>query len=153
MDLARAIWSSLWLWHDEIQVMDKTIAGGCFCRRVRYSATGDPLVRAMCHCRSCRHAAGGPSVAWVTFPRQAVGISGGEPAIYSSSPGVEWMFCGGCGTLLAYRRDTRPDEIDLTTASLDAPDDLGPTIEIWTEDKISWVRLHEDLPHRRRVTE
>ena len=63
------------------------------------------------------------------------------------------MFCGQCGTLVAYRRDTRPNEIDLTAASLDVPDDLGPTIEIWTEDKISWVRLNDDLPHRLRVTE
>jgi hypothetical protein len=133
--------------------MDKTIEGGCFCGRVRYRAAGDPLVRAMCHCRSCRRAAGGPSVAWVTFPREAVSITGSEPALYSSSPGVEWMFCRQCGTLVAYRRDTRPNEIDLTAASLDVPDDLGPTIEIWTEDKIPWVRLNDDLPHRLRVTE
>ena len=132
--------------------MDETIEGGCFCGRLRYAASGEPLVRAMCHCRSCRRASGGPSVAWATFPRSAVDIAG-EPSLYSSSPGVEWIFCGRCGTLVAYRRDSRPDEIDLTTASLDAPDAFPPVIEIWTEDKLSWVRLNEDLPHRLRVSE
>ena len=132
--------------------MDKTIEGGCFCGQLRYRASGETLVRAVCHCRSCRRATGGPSVAWATFSRHAVSVTG-EASLYSSSPGVEWIFCGNCGTLVAYRRDSRPDEIDLTAASLDEPDDLPPTIEIWTEDKLSWVRLNDDLPHRLRVTE
>jgi hypothetical protein len=132
--------------------MDNDIEGGCFCGRLRYSAGEEPLVRAICHCRSCRRASGGPSVAWVTFARQAVTITG-EASRYSSSPGVEWMFCGNCGTLVAYCRDSRAGEIDLTTASLDAPDALAPTIEIWTQDKLSWVRLNDDLPHRLRVEE
>lgn len=132
--------------------MDKAVEGGCFCGRLRYRSDGETLVTALCHCRSCRRASGGASVAWVTFPSQAVTLTG-DPSIYASSPGVEWIFCGTCGTLVAYRRDTRPGEIDLTAASLDAPDDFPPAIEIWTEDKISWVRLNDDLPHRLRVTE
>jgi hypothetical protein len=132
--------------------MDRLIEGGCFCGRLRYSATGEPLFRALCHCRSCRHAAGSGPVAWLTFRQDQVTLRG-EPSAYSSSPGVEWSFCRDCGTLIAYRRDTRAGEIDLTTASLDEPDGFAPGVEIWTQDRMSWVRLNDDLPHRLRVTE
>jgi hypothetical protein len=77
----------------------------------------------------------------------------GEPSVYASSPEVQWSFCGTCGTLVAYRRKTRGDEIDLTTATLDNPEGFAPTIELWTQHKLPWVRLNPDLPHRLGATE
>ena len=133
--------------------MGDTVEGGCFCGSLRYRAGGETLARALCHCRSCRRATGGASVAWITFPEDVVVFTRGEPATYSSSPGVTWMFCRNCGTLVAYRRESRPGEIDLTTASLDEPDGFAPEVEIWTRDKLSWVRLDADLPHRLALSE
>jgi hypothetical protein len=133
--------------------MDKPIEGGCLCGELRYQASEQPLSRAHCHCRSCRRATGGASVPWVIFARAAVAFTHGETSIYSSSPGVEWVFCRNCGTTVAYRRDTRSTEIDITTASLDDPDAFAPTVEIWTQDKIPWVRLNDDIPHMLRVDE
>lgn len=132
--------------------MSKAIEGGCFCGRLRFSATAEPLFETLCHCRSCRRASGGASVAWVTFRDEAVALRG-EPSVYSSSPGVEWLFCGNCGTLMAYRRASRAGEIDLTTISFDEPEAFAPTVEIWTRDKLSWVPLNETLPHRLEVKE
>jgi len=36
--------------------------GGCLCGAVRYSVTGTPVARTLCHCISCRRATGGVSV-------------------------------------------------------------------------------------------
>jgi hypothetical protein len=114
------------------------IEGGCLCRAVRYRATGEPTVLTLCHCRSCRHAAGAPSVGWVVFNARDFAFVSGEPTRFESSPGVTRTFCGRCGTPLTYQRDSRPDSIDATTATLDHPDDFAPTKEIWLSHKLRW---------------
>jgi hypothetical protein len=47
---------------------------------------------------------------------------------------------------LTYRRDDGPDTIDVTTVSLDRPDEFAPTVEIWTSHKLAWESLNESLP-------
>ena len=51
-----------------------------------------------------------------------------------------------CGTSLAYRHDTHPEEIDLTAGSLDAPERITPTDHIWIGEKLAWLELADGLP-------
>ena len=120
--------------------------GGCRCGAVRYRATAAPHATTLCHCRSCRLSAGAPSLAWVIFRERDVAIVSGEVAIHESSPGVERGFCRRCGTSLTYTRANRPGFFDVTTASLDDPDALPPTKEIWTRERLSWLPGNPDLP-------
>ena len=124
--------------------------GGCLCGAVRYRVSGEPIAATLCHCRSCRRASGGVTVAWAVFDRQDFDWLKGEPREYSSSPGIHWRFCGTCGSLVGYRRDSRPGHVDVTTATLDEPDLFPPTVEIWIGDKIAWEALHPDLPRKVR---
>lgn len=119
--------------------------GGCLCGAVRYRLSGPPRATSLCHCVSCRRAAGAPSVAWVVMNAVDFAIVAGEPRAYASSPGVERTFCGNCGTPLTYRR-TNAASIDVTTASLDAPDSYPPTREIWISEKIAWECVDAALP-------
>ena len=120
--------------------------GGCFCRRVRYRVDGEPLRSAVCHCFSCRSTSGAPSVAWLTFPYRRFSFVSGEPADFRSSDEVSRTFCQSCGTSLTYRQDEDPHCIDVTTASLDRPDEFPPTRHIWLEDKLAWEGLGDGLP-------
>ena len=126
--------------------------GGCFCGAVRYRVEGDAIARTLCHCRSCRRATGGTNVAWAVFPNSAFRMLADEPKWHSSSPGIRWGFCGECGSLVLYRRDSRPDHTDVTTVSLDDPDAFPPTVEIWTGDKLAWEALNPELPNKPRST-
>jgi hypothetical protein len=54
--------------------------GGCFCGRVRYRVSGEPLRSAICHCVSCRRTSGALTVAWVSFPYRRFSFVEGEPA-------------------------------------------------------------------------
>jgi hypothetical protein len=38
----------------------------------------------------------------------------------------------------------RPDTIDITTASLDYPDDYPPTEEVWLEHRLTWQPTSPD---------
>lgn len=128
--------------------MGQSADGGCLCRTVRYRVTGEPVATTLCHCRSCRRASGGTNVAWAVFDRRAFEWLAGEPVAYSSSPGIEWLHCGKCGSLVGYRRSSRPDHMDITTGTLDAPDRFPPAVEIWLDHRIGWEVLNPTLPNR-----
>ncbi len=124
--------------------------GGCFCRRVRYETDGDAVALTLCHCRSCRRATGGTNVAWVVFAKDAFRMLSGDVRWHASSPGIEWGFCEACGSTVFYRRASRPEHMDVTTASLDEPNTFPPTVEIWTEHKLTWEALNPALPNKQR---
>lgn len=126
--------------------------GGCLCGAVRYRVSGTPVARTLCHCISCRRATGGVSVGWAVFDKTDFALLTGEVREYSSSPGIYWGSCATCSSLVTYRRDTRPDHHDITTATLDDPDAFPPTAEIWVGEKIAWETLNPSLPHKLRST-
>jgi hypothetical protein len=123
-----------------------THEGGCFCGRVRYRVSGESSRSAVCHCDSCRKTSGAQSVAWVTFPYRKFSFIEGEPADFRSSDEVSRTFCQSCGTSLTYRDDEDAGSIDVTTASLDLPDEFPPTRHIWLEDKLAWEGVADGLP-------
>jgi hypothetical protein len=84
------------------------------------------------------------------FDKSAFDWLTGEPMPYSSSPGIEWLHCPKCGSLVGYRRSSRPEHVDITTGTLDDPDLLPPTVEIWLEHKIKWETLDPALPKRQQ---
>jgi hypothetical protein len=116
--------------------------GGCLCGRIRYRVTGDAVAATLCHCADCRRASGGTNVAWAVFDKDRVEWLSGEPADYSSSPGIHWLYCRDCGSTVGYRRSERPQHLDITTGTLDRPDRYPPSDEIWIGQKIGWEELH-----------
>lgn len=122
-----------------------TTEGGCLCGAIRYRVAGEPIAATLCHCTDCRRASGGTNVAWAVFDKGDFEWLQGEPADYSSSPGINWLFCKDCGSTLGYRRSERPNHMDITTGTLDDPDIYPPSDEIWIGQKIAWEVLHPGL--------
>jgi hypothetical protein len=132
---------------DQEGVVDDTeLTGRCLCGAIRYRVTGTPMHRTLCHCENCRRATGGQAVAWVTFPADRFRYLQGEPSRHLSETRATWSFCGACGTTLAYTNERRPNEVDLTVASLDSPEDFAPTQDVFAEDRLSWVPLVASKP-------
>jgi hypothetical protein len=120
---------------------NEKISGGCYCGKVRFTANPPVLFQANCHCANCRRAAGAQAVAWITVRPAAFAFTSGEPKRYRTETGAYRTFCGDCGTSLTYENDTRPDEIDITTGSLDDPEKFPPNRNVFPEEKLSWVLL------------
>lgn len=120
--------------------------GGCACGAIRYVARGKPMAVAFCHCSFCRRAAGAPLVAWAMWPMDRFEIRSGKQSVHTSSPGVQRGFCGGCGTQLTFVADFLPGLVDVTVASMDAPDRLPPSMHIWASKKLPWLELGDTLP-------
>ncbi len=118
---------------------DDATTGGCYCGAIRYRLEGAPLHSTVCHCSNCRRAAGAQSVAWITVGKNAFHIERGKPARFRTETNAWRTFCAECGTSLTYEGDDRPQEIDITTGSLDAPQDFPPTEDVWIEERVEWV--------------
>jgi hypothetical protein len=121
------------------------LEGGCFCGFVRYAADGTPFDLTFCHCAICRRTTGAPVVAWFSIKRSDFRFVAGEPARFRSTPLAERSFCPRCGTQLTFAHENLPDEIDVTTCSLDTPEALPPGDHTWTSSKLGWVRLGDGL--------
>ncbi len=120
---------------------EASITGGCYCGAVRFLANGPVLFQANCHCANCRRAAGAQAVAWITVKPSGFAWKKGEPKRYLTDTGAYRTFCGSCGTSLTYENEERPDEIDITTGSLDDPEQFPPNRDVFPEEKLSWVSL------------
>ena len=80
-------------------------------------------------------------MAWITVPRMSFELQQGKPMEYRTDTGAVRTFCDACGTSLTYEIDNRPSEIDITTGSLDRPEEFAPTRDVFPEEKLSWVEL------------
>jgi len=118
-----------------------TITGGCYCGAIRFQTVQSPIYQANCHCSNCRRAIGAQAVAWITVNRENFQFTSGRPKGYRTDTGAWRTFCDGCGTSLTYERDSRPGEIDITTGSLDHPEDFPPSKDVFSDEKLSWVPL------------
>jgi len=128
-------------------------AGGCLCGGVRYEVTAEALDDvAHCHCTMCRRASGAPLVAWFTVPPEAFRLTLGALRTWRSSAAGERGFCPDCGCQISFRDDGFPDELDVTAATLDDPEQARPSRHIWTENTLSWLQIDDHLPRMRRDT-
>ncbi len=124
--------------------------GGCSCGAVRYEITGKPYHVCHCHCRLCRGSTGAAMVTWLTVNKNDFNVTEGELRGFQSSEVGERCFCGKCGSHITFDHKNYDDEIDVTVASLDNSDRLPPGKHIWTDQSLSWARIDEHLPKRRR---
>jgi len=85
-------------------------------------------------------------VAWATFHRTAFAVTQGRLCEVSTSEGVVRGHCAACGSSISYRNSLRADEIDVTVATLDNPQQVQPTVHIWVQDKLRWVQIDDGLP-------
>jgi hypothetical protein len=126
------------------------LTGGCHCGAVRYEATSHAYDMTNCHCTICRRTTGAPFVAWFSVPLSSFRFAKGAPAHYHSSNKATRGFCARCGAQLTFFVDGA-NEIDVTTATLDDPNQLPPRDHIQTATKLSWVKLADGLPEFRNA--
>ena len=121
------------------------ISGGCLCGAIRYEANGPAYNITHCHCLDCRRSSGAAFVTWASFRRTSFRILRGEPRELAWEGRLR-SFCRNCGTPLTFLTSREADEIDLTVCSFDHPETITPADHTWTEDRLPWISLADDLP-------
>lgn len=122
------------------------LTGGCYCSAIRYEASEQVSNRTNCHCTICRGTTGAPCVAWFSVPRNQFRYTHGTPTHFRSSAHAMRAFCPNCGTQLTFSDDGAPDEIDITTCSLDHGPAVAPQDHTFTASQVAWLKLADGLP-------
>lgn len=126
--------------------IDPLKTGHCLCGEVLYEYSGPENWRGHCHCESCRRNTASPFTTFFGVPREAYRFTGKAPRVYRSSPGVRRLFCGNCGTPVAYESDRFAHEIHFYAASLDDSADFAPEFHVYWAERVPWVEVCDDLP-------
>jgi len=128
--------------------------GGCYCRKIRYVADGEPRLKAQCHCRECQYISGGAPNMFMLVAPEGFRYTSGEPRKFSRSDlesPVTREFCGEFGTHLTTRRPGLPF-IVLKVGTLDDPGQFGaPQMAIYTVDKQPFHMIAEGLQTFERL--
>jgi len=115
------------------------------------SPRAPPYRVGLCHCLDCRKHHGAPFHASAIFSEDKVTIEGETRDFAGRS------FCPRCGSPVFARTG---DEVEVSLGSLDAPDQVRPTYELWTIRRESWLppfpsmrRYKQDRDRTSRVEE
>lgn len=123
--------------------------GGCLCGNVRYQAKPDPETAYYCHCRDCQLGSGSAFHVAVLAPEDSFVKLSGQTSQYTktadSGNGITRVFCQQCGAPLWWVGDGFPGLVVLTVSSLDEPDQVTPSRELWTDSAVSWCRIPEHV--------
>ena len=120
--------------------------GRCLCGEIGFEI--DPPVQACvnCHCESCRRQCSAPMTTYVGVLDHQWRWTDKTPKTFNSSPGVERSFCDNCGTPLSFRSAKMSGVMHLYVAALEEPENFQPTLHVAHEEKLSWLKLADDLP-------
>lgn len=57
--------------------------GGCYCRKLRYVAEGEPRLNAQCYCRECQYISGGAPQMFMLMRPDGFRYVSGEPKTFA----------------------------------------------------------------------
>ena len=130
--------------------MTKLLTGGCLCEALRYECHYKPKAVTYCHCDDCRKANGCAFNVGVEVDVDTLNIVSGHVKEYTktadSGNKITREFCPECGSPLFTRSNAFPSLIWIKAGSLDEPELIKPTHQIWTERAVSWSHIDDDLP-------
>jgi len=132
----------------------QVIRGGCFCGSVKYKLTSPPQEAYYCHCRDCQYMSGSFYHVFGVVDRGSIELVSGELSEFDyqsqDGSGMKREFCKRCGTPL-FASSTRFRNIQMfTLSSLDDPNLIRPSFEVWTKSKLPWAHIGTDIksyPH------
>jgi len=130
--------------------MDTYVKGGCLCGALRYEWRNEPTEIIYCHCNDCKKATGSAYSLTMETEREALNILSGHLKEYiktaDSGDTVTREFCPECGSILFIKLANYPNHIWINAGTLDDPERIKPTQQIWTKRRVSWAHIDDSLP-------
>lgn len=87
---------------------------------------------------------------FATFRVEDLQYGAGAPTIHASSTHGTREFCHRCGTQIAYRPKQDAAFVDVNVGALENPAACTPEYHIWTENRVPWLNISDDLPRFER---
>jgi hypothetical protein len=117
--------------------------GSCLCGSVRYRLTAEPVAARICWCRDCQRISGNGTVN-ALLPSAAIEVTGSPAEFISTAASgnqVRRRFCPQCGCHLFADSSGRPGFTVVRVGTLQDPDSVKPTANIWSASAPAWACL------------
>ena len=128
------------------------ITGQCHCGAISFTALIDPAKIVACHCADCQTFSGAPFRAVAPAAVENVQLTG-QPKHYvktaASGNRRAQGFCGDCGTNLYATEPDTPKVLGLRLGCVNERSQLAPTIQIWGNSAMPWLKTLQDVPHHQ----
>jgi hypothetical protein len=124
------------------------VRGSCLCGAVRYEASAPLEEIHHCHCSRCRKAHGAAFATYARAASDTFRFTSGEDRVqrYRSSPPVERVFCGACGSSLLFLFEGFPEAVWIAAGTFDDDPGLRPHAHIFVGSKAPWSEISDGLP-------
>ncbi len=124
------------------------MTGHCVCGKVSYSATAEPIFTGVCHCKTCQRATGSPFCAVVAIPAPSLTVEGTVTqydGFGDSGQPTHRTFCPACGSNIAMTADIMAGVVMLPIGTLDDPNWVKPSMQIYCDSAQPWVDLGGEM--------
>ena len=124
----------------------REMTGGCLCGQVRYSASADPAMVAVCHCKNCQKQTGTAFSVLVGVPKAAVSVHGNLKTFHDtgdSGQPVDRNFCPECGSPIFSDVAVLPDLRFIKAGTLDDTSWLDPKMHVYCDSAEPCVPIPE----------
>jgi hypothetical protein len=120
--------------------MTDTRQGGCRCGKVRFEASGQPLLTLACHCTGCQRMTGSAFALTDTYPADAFRITEGDVVIGGLHGATRHLFCDYCKSWLYTEPEGMNDLVNVRSTMFDEPAKEPPFVEIFVREGLPWAR-------------
>jgi len=122
--------------------------GGCSCGAIRYRLTSEPLFVHCCHCRNCQRQTGSAFVINLLIEADRVEVEGvvEQVDVPRDDGSAQAIFrCPAC-RVAVWSNYGWPKLLFVRAGTLDDPSVVEPDVHIYTQSKVPWVMLPDDVP-------
>ena len=116
--------------------------GSCHCGQVTFKTDLKPMLILQCNCTSCRRFTGSVRIA-CNYSSEEVEWSGAvSEYVYQGGSGgnIYTHHCPNCHSYAYATLDYLEGVTSIPLGMFNDPQGMAPTIEIWTDTKLAWLR-------------
>src|SRR5690242_16869914 len=117
--------------------MTQSLAGSCYCGAIRFSLRGSPYRVGICHCLDCRRKTGSLFNPLAVYPVDALIVTG-TTTPHRLHADYQRHVCAACASPV-YQQQDGSDEVEVFLGTLDEPNRLAPSYELWTVRREAWL--------------
>lgn len=124
--------------------------GSCLCGQITFSVSEFLPSVGHCHCRMCQKFHGAAFSTFAEVKNINLHWLSGEANLvsYHAENDTVRKFCRNCGSSLLFESkfNRRDDTIEIALACFDTLEHIEPDVHIFTESKVDWLALNDQLP-------
>jgi hypothetical protein len=125
--------------------------GGCRCGKVRFEASGAPLLTVACHCTGCQHMTASAFSLSEGYMSAAFRLTQGDVVIGGIHGPTRHYFCDYCKSWLYTEPEAVADFVNVRSTLFDEPRHERPFVETYVSEALPWARTgaqhtYEALP-------